>query len=194
MRRLEARGGIGRPSTYLQLQDDHFSELTKHNLELLVAAQFNPFGVRFGVRRGEYLANPSWLRALYSPHFARIGTMDISLIIKQCEDYLFSARNFSTRERTLYYHLLRHTHLEGRPSGLFAILPLANGIGISESSVREDIRALHERGCIRIEDRSRNGHLVRVLLPAEIPGVVPTITQATEVDLETLDFSLIVAS
>ena len=77
MRRLEARGGIGRPSTYLQLQDDHFSELTKHNLELLVAAQFNPFGVRFGVRRGEYLANPSWLRALYSPHFARIGTMDI---------------------------------------------------------------------------------------------------------------------
>jgi 5-methylcytosine-specific restriction endonuclease McrA len=107
---------------------------------------------------------------------------------KECEDFLFPARSFSPRERALYYHLLRHTHLEGRPSALFALLPLANAIGVAESSVREDIRALHDRGCIRIEDKSRNGHLVRVLLPSEIPGVVPETVSPEEVDLESIDF------
>lgn len=114
--------------------------------------------------------------------------VDIPLIIQQCEDHFFPARSFSTRERALYYHLLRHTHLEGKPSALFAILPLANAMGVAESSVREDIRALHERGCINIENRSRNGHLVRVLLPAEVPGVVPASVPATSLDLESLDF------
>ena len=114
--------------------------------------------------------------------------MDTSLIIKQCEDYFFPARSFSTRERALYYHLLRHTHLDGKPTALVAILPLANAIGVAESSVREDIRALHERGCIKIEDRSRNGHLIRVLLPAEVPGIVPTSPPVVDLDVESLDF------
>ncbi|MFI5457742.1 MAG: HNH endonuclease [Isosphaerales bacterium] len=114
--------------------------------------------------------------------------MDTSLVIQQCEDYFFPSRRFSTRERALYYHLLRHTHLEGRPSALFAILPLANALGVAESSVREGIRALHERDCIKIEDRSRKGHLVRVLLPAEIPGVLPVSAPVVELDVESLDF------
>jgi 5-methylcytosine-specific restriction endonuclease McrA len=107
---------------------------------------------------------------------------------KECEDFLFPARSFTPRERALYYHLLRHTDLEGRPSALFALLPLANAIGVAESSVREDIRALHDRGCIRIEDKSRNGHLVRVLLPSEVPGVVPQTAPHEELDYESIDF------
>jgi hypothetical protein len=114
--------------------------------------------------------------------------VDTSLIIQQCEDYLFLGRSFSTRERALYYHLLRHTHLDGKPSALVAILPLATALSVAESSVREDIRALHERGCIKIEDRSRNGHLVRVLLPSEIPGIVPATASDKELDIESLDF------
>ncbi len=113
--------------------------------------------------------------------------MDAHLVIKQCEDHFFLSQRFSTRERALYYHLLRHTHLEGKPSGLFAILPLANALAIAESSVREDIRALHERGCIKIEDRSRNGHLLRVLLPHEVPGGVPEHVPTIELDIESLD-------
>jgi hypothetical protein len=114
--------------------------------------------------------------------------MDASLIIRQCEDYLFPAMKFTVRERVLYYHLLRHTHFEGKPAALVAILPVANAMGVAESSAREDIRSLNERGCIKIEDRSRNGHLVRVLLPEEIEGIVPKSTPATELDLEHLDF------
>jgi 5-methylcytosine-specific restriction endonuclease McrA len=114
--------------------------------------------------------------------------MDIATIFKQCEDHLFPSLQFSVRERTLYYHLLRHTHLEGKSTALFALVPLANATGVSESSTREDIRSLNERGCIKIEDRSRNGHLVRVFLPEEIAGVMLTGALAAEVDIETLDF------
>jgi 5-methylcytosine-specific restriction endonuclease McrA len=114
--------------------------------------------------------------------------MDIAAVFKQCEDHLFPTLKLSVRERVLYYHLLRHTHAEGKSSALFSLLPLANATGVSESSSREDIRSLNERGCIKIEDRSRNGHLVRVFLPEEIPGVLPTVAAAAELDLESLDF------
>jgi len=115
-------------------------------------------------------------------------TVDIATVLKQCEDYLFSARHLTNRERGLYYHLLRHTHAEGKPTAVFALLPLAEALALSDSSVREDIRSLGEKGCIRIEDRSRKGHLVRVLLPEEIEGVIPTAAPAPAVDLERLDF------
>jgi 5-methylcytosine-specific restriction endonuclease McrA len=114
--------------------------------------------------------------------------MDASLIVKQCEDYLFPTLKFSVRERALYYHLLRRTHFEGRPAALVAILPLANAIGVAESSAREDLRNLNERGCVSIEERSRHGHLVRVLLPEQIEGVVPKGAPAAEIDLDRLDF------
>lgn len=114
--------------------------------------------------------------------------MDAALIMKQCEDHLFPALKLSVRERVLYYHLLRHTHFEGKPVALVAILPLASAIGVAESSVREDIRSLNECGCIKIEDRSRNGHLVRVLLPEEIEGVVPKNIPLAELELDSLDF------
>ncbi len=114
--------------------------------------------------------------------------MDAAFIIKQCEDHLFPALKLTVRERVLYYHLLRHTHFEGKPAALVAILPLANAMGVAESSAREDIRTLNERGCIKIEDRSRNGHLVRVLLPEEIEGVVPKNAPLVELELDGLDF------
>jgi 5-methylcytosine-specific restriction endonuclease McrA len=114
--------------------------------------------------------------------------MDVATILKQCEDHLFPLLQLSVRERVLYYHLLRHTRLEGKSSALFALLPLSKATGVSDSSSREDIRSLNERGCIKIEDRSRNGHLVRVFLPEEIAGVIPMGTAEAEIDIEALDF------
>lgn len=114
--------------------------------------------------------------------------MDTLAVVKQCEDYLFPSLKLSSRERVLYYHLLRHTHLEGKPSALFALVPLANATGVSEWSAREGIRSLNERGCVKIEERSRNGHLVRVYLPEEIEGVLPGSSSPVEIDLGTLDF------
>ena len=113
--------------------------------------------------------------------------MDLETTLKQSEDYLFPAMQMSLRERSIYYHLLRHTRLVGKETGLFAIDPLAAALAVS-SSIRDDLRGLHERGCIRIEDKSRSGHLIRVLLPIEIPGVVPEMRPTEVVDIATVDF------
>jgi len=107
--------------------------------------------------------------------------------IAECEDYLFPKLKMTVRERSLYYHLLRHTRAVGKARALFAIFPLSQAIGIAESSVRESVRAMHEKGCIVI-DRSRRGHTIEVLLPAEIDGIVPEEAPHEEIDIETVDF------
>jgi len=114
--------------------------------------------------------------------------VDLAKVIKNCEDHLFPLKEFSVQERILYYHLLRHSRLEGQEQALFALLPLANALKISESTVRDSIRALHERGCIQIVERSRQGHLIRVSLPEEIGGVIPEAAQEIEIKIEELDF------
>lgn len=114
--------------------------------------------------------------------------MDISKAIKQCEDHLFPAKALSVQERVIYYHLLRHTRAEGKDEALFALLPLAKALSVSESTARECIRSLNEKGCIRIVERSRFGHLVRVNLPEELPGIIPEPSAELAVDIEGLDF------
>ena len=94
----------------------------------------------------------------------------------------------SVRERSLYYHLFRHTRLIGKENGLFGVYPLSDALGVSHTSVREDIRSLHDRGCIQIDERSRSGHLIRVLLPDEIEGIVPKEQPTVPVDIEAIDF------
>lgn len=112
--------------------------------------------------------------------------MDLEKVMRDCEDHLFGAKSFSVQERILYYHLLRQSRLEGKEHVLVALLPLANALGIAETTVRECVRSLHERGCLQIVERSRQGHLVRVPLPEEIPGVIPTAI--SELKLDELDF------
>jgi 5-methylcytosine-specific restriction endonuclease McrA len=109
-------------------------------------------------------------------------------VLKEIEDHLFPRLHLTVRQRALYYHLFSHTRLVGSESSVFALLPLANVLDISESTAREDLRDLHSKGCIRIEERSRVGHLVRVLLPEEIDGIVVEAGPAETVDMESLDF------
>ncbi len=112
----------------------------------------------------------------------------LNQVLKQCEDRLFPALSVNVRERALYYHLLRHTWAVGRESSTFALSPLAKAIGVSESSIREDIRSLHSKGCISIAEKSRSGHLVRVFLPTEISGVSWENPEEPKIDIESLDF------
>jgi hypothetical protein len=114
--------------------------------------------------------------------------VDLLKVMRQCEDHLFVAKSFSVQERILYYHLLRQSRVEGNEQVLVALLPLAKALGVAESTVRECIRSLNERGCLQILDRSRQGHLVRVPLPEEIPGVVPPPSTDAAINLEELDF------
>lgn len=107
---------------------------------------------------------------------------------KEIEDHLFPRLGLTIRQRALYYHLVRHTRVVGADSAVFALVPLATALDISESTVRDDLRDLHAKGCIRIEERSRVGHLVRVMLPSEIDGVVVGAEPPPTVDREAIDF------
>lgn len=85
-------------------------------------------------------------------------------------------------------HLLRHTRMKGSASAVFAVAPLSKALPISDIKVREIIRALHAKGCISIEDRSRQGHLIQVFLPTELPSVSKATPRLEAVDVESLDF------
>ena len=114
--------------------------------------------------------------------------IDWEQVLADLEDLLFPQLNLDPWERTLYLHLLRHTRMKGLPSGLFAIGPLSKVLPISDFKVREVLRALHAKGCLRIEDRSRNGHVVHVLLPSEIPGISRSTAEPATIDVAQLDF------
>lgn len=109
-------------------------------------------------------------------------------IYADVEDLLAPQLQLNSWERTLYYHLLRHTRLKGIPSGLFAVGPLSKTLSQSDFKVREVLRSLHAKGCLKIEDRSRNGHLISVLLPGEVAGLSRPLPAPSAVDIATLDF------
>ena len=114
--------------------------------------------------------------------------MDLIQEFKNIEDYLIPKLKLDAIERSLYYHLLRHTRIIGREGSLFGILSLSEASGISESTVRERIRILHGKGRIKIEERSGKGHFVRVFLPDEIDGLVPKLSEISAVNVDEVDF------
>lgn len=114
--------------------------------------------------------------------------MDVVRVLRDIEDHLLPRLELDPIERILYYHLFRRTHLTGKDSGLFSLLQLGKALGVSETAVRDRIRTLHEKGCLRIEERSKNGHLVKLLLPDEIPGLIPAAADSAPIDVGTVDF------
>lgn len=107
-------------------------------------------------------------------------------VLKEVEDYLFPKMELSQRDRSLYYHVLLHTRFAGKDSGLFSLPPLSTALGIAERSIREGMRILQDKGCIRIDEISRRGHLIRAFLPSEIDGLVPTTEFTQPIDLESM--------
>ncbi len=97
--------------------------------------------------------------------------MDWSNVVGEIEDVLAPKLQLDVYERALYYHLLRHTRLIDKEASVFGIAPLAVATGMSDWKVREAVRSMDAKGCIKIEDRSPKGHIIRVLLPSELPGL-----------------------
>jgi hypothetical protein len=108
--------------------------------------------------------------------------------LKDIEDRLMQGLQLDAYERSLYYHLVRHTRAEGKESALFSVAKLAARLSMSEYSIRDRIRSMNKKGCLKIEERSKDGHHIRVLLPDEIP-VLPSADVCEEsVDIEAVDF------
>jgi hypothetical protein len=91
-------------------------------------------------------------------------------IYQEIEDLLAPQLGLDAWERTLYYHLLRHTRLEGKQSVLFSIGPLSNIIPLSDFKVRDVLRTLDRKGCTK-NNVTRKGYEVTVYLPRVISAL-----------------------
>src|SRR5713226_5651485 len=110
------------------------------------------------------------------------------LVWKQLEDQLVPRLGLSLIERTVYAHLLRHSHLEGKLRLRFSIRWLARNIRLSSGPVREAVRRLVAHGALRLVQRSKAGHVVEVRLPEEIRAGRHPARISPAVDLEDADF------
>lgn len=109
--------------------------------------------------------------------------------IEEIEDYLIPFLGLDTYEKALYYHLFRHTRLIGKEETVFVISAALKTVGLTDFSARDRIRKLNEKGCIKIEETTRVGIRVKVLLPTEINGcVVIPDTKEINIDIEQIDF------
>ncbi len=92
------------------------------------------------------------------------------------EDRLYPMLRCSPVERTLYNHLLRHTLLAGRCAVRRTKADLSRATGICGTAVRDNLRALEAKGCVRIRERAKCGLLIEV----RWPGNFATETQRTQ--------------
>lgn len=114
--------------------------------------------------------------------------MDWERIQSEIEDLLFPQRDLDVWERVVYYHLLRQTRTIGIEQALVAIQPLSIALRVGQTKVRDALRSLNAKGCIKIEKRSGQGHFIRVLLPEELGLTEPGNESASNLNLDTLDF------
>ncbi|HEY2545867.1 MAG TPA: HNH endonuclease [Candidatus Acidoferrum sp.] len=97
--------------------------------------------------------------------------VNAELVWKQFEDLLVPRLRLSVTDRAVYSHLLRHSRLEGKAQLRFSIPWLGRGAGLSSDTVRQAVRRLVKAGALRLNERSRTGHLIHVRLPDEVRAV-----------------------
>ena len=115
--------------------------------------------------------------------------MDLQSEFGKIEKYLFQKLNSDPWERAMYYHLLINTRLANLEQRLFSVDALAISTKMNPGKVRETIRSMDQKGSIQIVERNRNGHLIRVLFPSEIEGLITvTDTPGEKINIEELDF------
>lgn len=120
---------------------------------------------------------------------------EFAQVFAQFQDHL--APRLDVYEQAIYLYILRHTVIEGKREEIIgfksARKKLAFGVGKagtppSEGIVYEKLKSLETKGCIRVIGSERAGTRVQIVLPIEIPNLVPVATSAIPIDLERLDF------
>lgn len=120
---------------------------------------------------------------------------EFAQVFAQFQDHL--APRLDVYEQAIYLYVLRHTLVEGKREEIIgfksARKKLAFGVGKagtppSEGIVYDKLKSLEAKGCIRVVGSERSGTRVQIVLPNEIPNLVPVATSALPIDLETLDF------
>lgn len=108
---------------------------------------------------------------------------------KDMEDRLIPRLKLGLSERAVYSQLVRHSRLEGHRRFHFSVNWLCRLMRLSSTPVRRAVRILSSKGALRIHERSHAGHVVDVLLPAEIAACREAPAAPGEIDLEAVDFT-----
>lgn len=115
--------------------------------------------------------------------------IDLVRIIKEVEDYLIPFLKLDPYERSLYYHLFRHTRLINKEEIIFVISSAPTTVGLTDFSARKRLRTMDKKGCIKIVEVRRDGLKIKVLIPTEIEGcVVEREIEIKLIDIETINF------
>jgi hypothetical protein len=109
-------------------------------------------------------------------------------VVRDIEDRVIPRLRFSFIERVVYYHLVRHSLLEGRRTTHTSLSGLSLRTLLSMASARRAVWDLARRGVVRILKRGYRGYLLEVMPPDEIPDLGATAAQRFTFDPETADF------
>lgn len=102
--------------------------------------------------------------------------LDVVQVCKQFEDVVAPRLRLKPIERAVYWHLLRHSRLEGKRRLRFSLVWLGGHLGVTDTSARWAVRRLVAKKVLRLIERSTLGHVVEVRLPEEVrmPGAPET--------------------
>ena len=127
--------------------------------------------------------------------------MDVAAFLTEFQDYL--APRLDTYEQAIYLYIFRHSRLIGLNEAVLgfksARTRMATGIGdkgkpMAESTCYEKLRSLQTKGCLEIVAVERNGSRIRLRLPNEILGVIPSVETPTAISLDDMDFYAVEAN
>ena len=121
--------------------------------------------------------------------------MDTAQFLMHFQDHL--APRLDTYEQAIYLYAVRHSRLLDRSDVVIgfksARTVIARGIGkagspMSEHVCYEKLRSLEKKGLVQLLRTEHGGTRLRVLLPSEVPGLLPGEMTAVPPSLEDLDF------
>jgi hypothetical protein len=121
--------------------------------------------------------------------------MNLQEFLIKFQDHL--APRLDAYEQAIYLYIFRHSRLLGLNETTIAFksarIRMACGVGekgkpMSESTTYLKLASLQEKGCITIIRTTHTGRVLKVHLPHEISGVIPTVQPEVEQDIEQMDF------
>jgi hypothetical protein len=111
---------------------------------------------------------------------------DMAQACRDVEDRLVPRLPLSLLERAVYYHLLRHSHLDGRRRLAISMARLGRAARISSAAAHIAVHSLAQKGALSVVDVSKRGHLLELRPPQQIRVAGDTPPPAP--DIETLNF------
>ncbi len=93
---------------------------------------------------------------------------DMAQACRDVEDRLVHRLPLSLLERAIYYHLLRHSHLDGCRQVVVSMARLGRTAGVCKSAARFAVHCLAQKGALRIVAVSKRGHCIELRLPQQI--------------------------